>query len=493
MGIALIRPKDGVWDNITQFFDTKLNNAQKNINSAVHKSKSAAKNAFMGVENKAENFVKSSVNEVENTAKYIVTEIKTNAKNTTENVSSFYNENKEVINDPLPWLGNKIDKTVQKAEKKVDAGRKDIVNFGENKFGDTGKIVGNVISGGIGFVEGECLALYDVGEGTANLLYNAGQVVNPFEWYNNPDDNIERLNTAYSTVDELLDLADPTQWTYHKEENLDTAEALWDGITDGYQQAAEQGDLAKLNGRLAFDVASLFVGVGEVKAALKGSKAATKAVSVSKAADDVPDITKSLDDIGDGGKKVTKNSNNIEDGVNSKNTKGRPKVEPGGHNEKYNTFKTNDDVPSKYSKDNRFDDLASDPDHAGKIDSKSRQEAMAGLEAERQGLIQKPIQRGPKGIEYYDGDGVPWDVKGPVSPPEGAKWKFNAKKSGESIIHELRKPDFPNYKTGLLEKRKVILDSTYMNKADHKALMDYVNQNATKDELSRIVEVVSDL
>jgi hypothetical protein len=58
---------------------------------------------------------------------------------------------------------------------------------------------------------------------------------------------------------------------------------------------------------------------------------------------------------------------------------------------------------------------------------------------------------------------------------------------------KLRKPDFPNKTTGLPEKRKVILDSTYMNKKDHKALMDYVNQNATKEELGRIVEVVSEI
>ena len=171
----------------------------------------------------------------------------------------------------------------------------------------------------------------------------------------------------------------------------------------------------------------------------------------------------------------------------------KKKVEPGGQSEKYNTFKTNADVPSKYSKDQRFDDLASDPDHAGKISSKTRQEAMAGLEAESQGLIKKPIERGPKGIEFYDGDGNPWDVKAPPSPPEGKNWRFDAEQAGDSIIDELRKPDFPNKTTGNLEKRKVILDSSYMNEADHKALRDYIKKEASKEELGRIVEITTDI
>ncbi len=118
---------------------------------------------------------------------------------------------------------------------------------------------------------------------------------------------------------------------------------------------------------------------------------------------------------------------------------------------------------------------------------------MAGLEAESQGLLKKPIERGPEGIEFYDGDGIPYDVKAPPSPPANARWPFNTKDAGNSIIKELRKPDYPNKITGVLEKRKVILDSSYMNKADHKALLDYINKNTSKEELNRIVEITTDI
>ena len=152
-------------------------------------------------------------------------------------------------------------------------------------------------------------------------------------------------------------------------------------------------------------------------------------------------------------------------------------AQPGGHIGKVRTLKTNADVPAKYRNDPRFNDLASDPDRGGKIKSSTRAEAMAGLEAESQGLIKGPIKRDPKGIEFYDGDGIPYDVKAPPSPSSGEGWKFNAKKVGNSIKKELREkavPEtapggtYPNEITGLSEQRKIILDSSYMNK--HRAI-----------------------
>jgi hypothetical protein len=207
---------------------------------------------------------------------------------------------------------------------------------------------------------------------------------------------------------------------------------------------------------------------------------AIKAVKSINKVDDATGITKKIDDIG-------KNDNIVPKTTPNK------KIDPGGQSDKYGKFKDKADVPAKYSKDKRFDRLSSDPDQGGKISSKTRQEAMAGLEAESQGLLKKPIERGPKGIEFYDGDGIPYDVKAPPSPPENARWPFNAKDSGNSIVKELRKPDYPNKITGELEKRKVILDSTYMNKADHKALWDHIKKNATKEEVSRIIEITTDV
>ena len=36
--------------------------------------------------------------------------------------------------------------------------------------------------------------------------------------------------------------------------NLHTGKALWDGVTQGYQDAASQGDYSKFAGRLVVDV-----------------------------------------------------------------------------------------------------------------------------------------------------------------------------------------------------------------------------------------------
>ena len=177
-------------------------------------------------------------------------------------------------------------------------------------------------------------------------------------------------------------------------------------------------------------------------------------------------------------------------------------AEPGGQPDKFKTFKENSEVPDRYKNDSRFNDLATDPDKGNKVIPASRVEAMAGLEAESQGLVPGPIKRGPSETEFYDAQGRPWDVKAPPSPKPGAPWKFDPEKSGDSIKRELSKKatpkgappgTFPNEVSGQPEARRVILDSTYMTEADHTALWGWLNDNLTADELDRIVEVNTQL
>jgi hypothetical protein len=171
---------------------------------------------------------------------------------------------------------------------------------------------------------------------------------------------------------------------------------------------------------------------------------------------------------------------------------------PGEQVGKLKSYKTDADVPAHYRNDPRFKDLAGDPDHGGAVSSPTRAEAMAGLEAESKGLIPGPIKRGPKGTEFYDSQGRPWDVKAPPSPKLEDKWPFDTKQIGGSIQKELSLKatpkdappgTFPHEKTGLPEARRVILDSSYMTKGDHKALWEWLNHNLTSKELSNIVEV----
>ena len=118
-------------------------------------------------------------------------------------------------------------------------------------------------------------------------------------------------------------------------------------------------------------------------------------------------------------------------------------AEPGEQLGKSKSFETNAKVPAKYRDDPRFNDLATDPDKGGTIKSETRAEAMAGLEAESQGLIPGPIKRGPKETEFYDGEGRPWDVKAPPSPSPDAPWKFNPKQVGKSVQKELSEKRTP--------------------------------------------------
>ncbi len=168
----------------------------------------------------------------------------------------------------------------------------------------------------------------------------------------------------------------------------------------------------------------------------------------------------------------------------------------GGRVGESSTFKTNAEVPTKYTDDVRFNDLATDPAHAGAnaISAKTRVEAMTGLEAEAKGLIQGPISRGPAEIEFFDVHGNPWDVKSPITPEAGAKWKFSVDQVGGSIKKELSEKGspggtFPNQLSGEAADRKILLNTTYMSKADHAALTQWMSANLTPEQLGRIFEV----
>ncbi len=168
-----------------------------------------------------------------------------------------------------------------------------------------------------------------------------------------------------------------------------------------------------------------------------------------------------------------------------------------GNSTKYADYNSNADVPEKYSSDPRFDDFAADPAHAGAITTKTRIEAMTGLDAESRGLIKGPITRGPAEIEFFDKDGTPWDVKAPPSSRSDIDFKFVLKDVINSITKELRKKGdpagtFPNSITGKPEPRRILLNTTYLNDSHYKSVKERLNQELTKDELSRIVEIITE-
>jgi len=161
---------------------------------------------------------------------------------------------------------------------------------------------------------------------------------------------------------------------------------------------------------------------------------------------------------------------------------------PGKRPDAFNSFGSDDQVPAWYRDDPRFPSLATEPTANPPVTgSLGRREAMAGLEAEKQNLIPGPIRRGPAAIEFFDGKGHPWDVKTPPSktPPNS----LDVDKAAASVIKELRKPNVTNPISEVPGPRGVILDSTYLNEADHSAIWNVLTNTLTDEEFKRIIEI----
>ena len=155
----------------------------------------------------------------------------------------------------------------------------------------------------------------------------------------------------------------------------------------------------------------------------------------------------------------------------------------GNKSELYNTFTSNTNVPSRYTiNENRFNSLAADnATGTNVINSKTRQEAMAGLEAENQGLIQGPITREQTGdFEFIDANGKYWDVKAP--PSIGMQTPEQIQIAGNSIKNQLIVPNV-----------KVILNCSFMNNNQLVSLRLWLNSNLNSFQLERIIEVNSNV
>ena len=149
--------------------------------------------------------------------------------------------------------------------------------------------------------------------------------------------------------------------------------------------------------------------------------------------------------------------------------------------------------------------LARDPDQGNIIKPATRREATAGLELENQGFYSDLI-RGPKGIEFYDGNRIPLDVKTPYgdyfkvtntneNPPRG-------RGIGDAIFDELTKSKtidgvrhppgkFTDPVTGQAVDKIVILDCSYINQSQLNDLRRWlqIDSGLTNNQLSRIIEV----
>lgn len=156
---------------------------------------------------------------------------------------------------------------------------------------------------------------------------------------------------------------------------------------------------------------------------------------------------------------------------------------------RFYTTRTISDVPSHYQEHPYFQELIRDPAHSGRIVPGALKEAMAAIEAERQGIVSPPVRRNDNPhIDFIDGKGVPFDIKTPPSPPPSAKYPFDEYASGMSVITKLEK-GYLDHNTGKFEPVNILLDTTYLTEADYKKLSEFLDKNTTEEQKSRIFEV----
>jgi len=141
-----------------------------------------------------------------------------------------------------------------------------------------------------------------------------------------------------------------------------------------------------------------------------------------------------------------------------------------------------DIIPAIYREQERFKELSMDPAHGTQTSTKAQIEAFVGLEAERLSYVKAPILRGPPEIEFFDGDGHPWDVK---SPATDENWKFEPAVVAASIAKKMRQVIL-NSKTGEVENIRILLNVNWISFADYQILWRYLYLELTPEELSKM-------
>lgn len=123
----------------------------------------------------------------------------------------------------------------------------------------------------------------------------------------------------------------------------------------------------------------------------------------------------------------------------------------------------------------RVREMASDPAKGNKINSAAIEEAAVALTAENLHVFESLNRETTGGAEFVDSDGQTWDVKSPVSVPEGQNWYF-------SPHHHLKKvrKDFAN-------GDHVLLNLSRVNATDRDSTLSLLNQELTVSERNQLL------
>lgn len=114
----------------------------------------------------------------------------------------------------------------------------------------------------------------------------------------------------------------------------------------------------------------------------------------------------------------------------------------------------------------------------GKTDARSQREGYAAVAAALVGAVKKPVRRGDgAGVDFYDADGIPFDVKTP-------KTGYKMSDAAESIKHELEVIQRGDDGNGYLSR--VVVDTTFLSDADHATLWALLSDYKSEE---RLIEV----
>lgn len=118
----------------------------------------------------------------------------------------------------------------------------------------------------------------------------------------------------------------------------------------------------------------------------------------------------------------------------------------------------------------RVPELATDPARGEKISNGGLEEAAVALTAENLEVFDRLERETTGSAEFVDEHGVEWDVKSPLSPPEGQNWEFDA----EHQLKKLRK-DFS-------QGDKVLFNLTRLNDEDARETIDLLKRELRPEE-----------
>ncbi len=119
--------------------------------------------------------------------------------------------------------------------------------------------------------------------------------------------------------------------------------------------------------------------------------------------------------------------------------------------------------------------LASDPAKGNKITDGSIEEAAVALTAEHQKIFLSATRESSGSAEFIDNFGIAWDVKSPLSPPEGQNWNFSAEHQLTKVRHDLSQGD------------KVLFNLSRVNDKDRDDTLHLFAQELTLNERGQIV------